>query len=84
MKDYQPGQEFITIRLRVLRQASELAGRLYLAISAKRKWEDMTGMKNRKPQKDPGRINEVPEIEPDIEPEDDQEPEIEIDPKLDQ
>jgi hypothetical protein len=43
----------------------------------------MIQSKNRKIQRDPGRINEVPENEPDSEPEDDQEPEIEIDPDLD-
>jgi hypothetical protein len=40
-------------------------------------------MKNRKTQKDPGRINEVPEVDPDIEPEDIPQPEIEDDPSMD-
>jgi hypothetical protein len=42
----------------------------------------MYTMKNRRTQKDPSRINEVPEKEPDIEPEDIPYPEIEDDPSM--
>jgi hypothetical protein len=43
----------------------------------------MKNRKNRQPRRESGAINELPEIEPDVEPEDDQEPEIGIDPRLD-